>query len=352
MVTVLLTGAGAPGTRGTLYALRENPDRRPVRIVGVDAKADCVGRYLVESFSTVPNPEDDGYLDALIDICVRESVDIVVPQTTREIELLSDKHGALAQRGIRTMVSDARAIHLANNKWRLLQEFEALGLPVPKYTIATSQAELRAAAEQLGYPNVPIVVKPPVSNGMRGVRVLREDAWDVRRFLSEKPSGLEISLDELLAILGRGNAWPPLLVTEFLPGTEYTVDLFMGSQTQTAIPRKRVAIRSGITFESLIELREDLCDFSIRAAQRIGLRYAVGFQYKLDAEGVPKVLESNPRVQGTMVASVFSGINVIWLSVRELLGEAPASIEPAAEDGRFYRFWGGIAVNGGAVAEI
>lgn len=348
---ILITGAGAPGTRGTIYALQHNPAGDHFHIVGVDAKNNCVGRYLVDSFHTVPPPEHPSYLDELIAICKRESVSVVIPQTTREVALLSQHKERMSQQGICTMVSDAQAIKTANNKWLLVQEFERLGLPVPSYTLARSESELLNAATSLGYPDVPVVVKPAVSNGMRGVRVLKEQAWNVERFLSEKPSDLEISLSELVNILRRGE-WPDLLVSEYLPGHEYSVDLFVGSKVQVAIPRIRQAIRSGITFESSLDYRDDLAGYSIQAAKHLGLQYAVGFQFKLDREGVPKILECNPRVQGTMVASVFSGVNVIWLSLRELSGDAPDELPRRLRPGCFYRFWGGISVCGEHVDEI
>src|SRR5690606_31850838 len=123
-------------------------------------------------------------------------------------------------------------------------EFRRVGLPTPEYRLASSEAELLQAVEALGYPDRPVVVKPPRSNGMRGVRILRENSWDVMRFLSEKPSGLEVSLDELVAILRRGEMWPALVVMEYLPGDEYTVDVYRGVQGTVAIPRKRVTVRS------------------------------------------------------------------------------------------------------------
>ena len=57
-IPILVTGAGAPGLPGTLYALRKNPDGRAVRVVGVDIDARAVGRFLVDEFFQVPAPED------------------------------------------------------------------------------------------------------------------------------------------------------------------------------------------------------------------------------------------------------------------------------------------------------
>jgi carbamoyl-phosphate synthase large subunit len=351
ILTILVTGAGAPGIRGTLHALRKNPEGRQVRVIGVDIDPGVVGRFLVDCFFPLPPPEDDSYISELLRICRRESVDVIVPQTTREIAVLSKTLEALEAGGIRTMVSGPRAIETANNKWLVMKAVEQLGLPCPKYYLTGSEMELLHAVARLGYPQNPVVVKPPISNGMRGVRVLRAQAWDVRRFLSEKPMGLEVSLEDLIAMLRRGPGWPELLVTEFLPGPEYTVDAFRGDKVEIAVPRLREQIRSGITFHSRTALRADMAEFTLLAARTIGLYYAFGFQFKLDSEGTPKILESNPRVQGTMVASVFSGVNVIWMAVKELIGETVQE-KPRLFESEFLRFWGGIGVTDGRVDEI
>jgi carbamoyl-phosphate synthase large subunit len=70
-ITILVTGAGAPGIAGTLFCLRNNCGRTPVRIVSTDIKPDPVGRYLADSFCQLPPPEDHGYLAALIEVCRR-----------------------------------------------------------------------------------------------------------------------------------------------------------------------------------------------------------------------------------------------------------------------------------------
>jgi carbamoyl-phosphate synthase large subunit len=348
---LLVTGAGAPGIWGTLYALRHNPDGRPVHVVGVDTQGNNAGALLVDRFYRVPEPENENYIEALIDIARREAVFAVLPQTTREIARLSTALARLEEAGIRVMVSDAASIAAANDKSAVMDVFARLNLPTAAWRRTHSEDELLAAVHELGYPAQPVVVKPSVSNGMRGVRILVADAWDVHRFLTEKPQGLEIALPELISILRRG-VWPDLLVMEYLPGDEYTVDAFIGSDLSLAVPRQRETIRSGITFHSRTDLRDDLIEYTLSAGRELGLRYAFGFQFKLDDEGIPKVLECNPRIQGTMVASVFSGANVIWFGVRELLGDPVSALPRPLQASEFLRYWGGIAVNEAGIAEI
>ncbi len=351
-LTVLLTGAGAPGTRGTLYALRHNPDGVQVRAVGTDIKVGGVGPLWMDAFYQVPAPEEPEYLPALQSICQKESVDLVIPQTTRELFATARHKAAFEALGIRVMVSDLPAIEAANNKGTLLQVAEQLGLPYPAYHLARSREELVDHVTRLGYPSTPVVVKPPVSNGMRGFRVLREGAWNLERFLTEKPSGVEVTLEDLLAILNTGTTWPELLVTEYLPGPEYSVDAFAGEKVQVAVPRIRKAIRSGISFENELEYRTDLIAYTLALGRQLGLKYAFGFQFKLDAGGRAKLLECNPRLQGTMVASLFSGVNVIWMGVKEALGEPPESLPATLRTASFHRFWGGVGFDGAQTHEI
>ena len=277
---------------------------------------------------------------------------MVIPQTTREIQVLSRHRDYLSQK-VRILVSGASAIQDANNKWRLLESFKLLKLPYPSFIITNTEDSFVNAVSDLGYPKQPVVVKPPISNGMRGFRILKENAWNLERFLSEKPDGEEICLDDLLRILRRGKFWPELLVTEFLPGPEYTVDAFIGKYNKIAIPRLRRSIRSGISFDNLIEFRDDIIDISLKAGEYLNLLYAFGFQYKLDENGVPKILESNPRVQGTMVASLFCGINVIWMSIRELLGEPYGKLKIKKRHNIYFkRFWGGVGITKSGIYEI
>ena len=351
-LTILLTGAGAPGTRGALYALRHNPDGVRIRTVGTDLRPDGIGRLWLDAFHQVDAPEAPEYVGSLLALCQSEGVDLVIPQTTREIAVLARHKQAFAAAGVPVMVADAAAIDLANDKGRLLELFGRLGLPYPAFHPTRSPEELRAAAAELGYPARPVAVKPPVSNGMRGFRILREEAWDLRRFLAEKPTGVEIGLEELLAILSRGDGWPELLVTEYLPGPEYSVDAFLRAQAALAVPRLRREIRSGISFANEVEYRQDLMETTLAVGRAIGLRYAFGFQYKLDEAGTAKVLECNPRLQGTMVASLFGGVNVIWMGVREALGEPVAEVPAELTPASFLRYWGGIGLQGGKAYEI
>ena len=47
---IMVTGAGAPGIAGTIWALRNNPENSSVWIMGVDVRDAAVGRYVADDF--------------------------------------------------------------------------------------------------------------------------------------------------------------------------------------------------------------------------------------------------------------------------------------------------------------
>ena len=353
MIPIIVTGGGAPGIAGTISALRNNPDGTAFNIIATDVNKNVVGKYLADKFYQVPPPEDSGYFSALRDIITKEHIKAILPQTTREIMPLSKNTDKFAELGCAVVVSPYSAISISNDKYLLVEKAQKAGIPCPRFVLTDSETSLRSAAQSLGYPKEKIVVKPRISNGMRGLRILSENPIDVNEFLSRKPEGIEIDLENLIQILRRGTR-PEMLVTEYLPGVEYTIDAFSGSQGHVIIPRVREKIRSGITFETRIDIREDLVEYSSKLADMLGLKYCFGFQFKLSSEGIPKLLECNPRVQGTMAVSTYAGFNMIYYSVMEALGK-PAEVASVTlkKNIRFKRYWGGVFIDeNGLISKI
>ena len=131
-------------------------------------------------------------------------------------------------------------------------------------------------------------------------------------------------------MLDEAETLPQLLITEYLPGPEYSVDAFRHDDVEVALPRLRTKIRSGISFSNVFENDQDMISHTLSFAAGANLAGVFGVQFKRDSEGRPIVLECNPRVQGTMVASQ---ADVDW-------------------DARFVRYWGGVGVAGDVGYEI
>lgn len=333
-INLLLTGCGCPGTFGTVYALRENEDGRKFRIVGTDCQPDRVGRYIVDQFVRVPKAADPEYLNFITTVCKVEHIDLILPQTTAEVQVLA---------GMNKVICSPVPM---NDKYLLYEVAKDLKVPLPDYRLIGDREELFRSVFELGYPEKKVVVKPRVGCGGRGVRIL-QSGLTKEEYLQDKPDALRTSMIEFSTIF-KDESVPELLISEYLPGKEYTIDCFRGKNGFVSISRERKEIRSGISFDNKVLYNRYFRDFCGKLAEKLNLLYCFGFQFKENREGIPCLLECNPRVQGTMVVSMFAGFNVIYNSVLEALGE-DVNTKFQIKEVEFKRYWGGIAIDKGKI---
>ena len=342
-INVLVTGAGAPGIKGTMFSLKNNSDNRDIVIIGTDMKEDVVGAHICDKFRVIPPAKNaEEYLIALLDICEKDKVDVLLPQNTFELEILANNRYKFEKVGTKVVTASKTSIDIANDKYFLMKTCRELGVPVGDFYKVNTFEELISKAKILGWPSTNVVVKPPVSNGMRGVRVISESIDRKKMFYDEKPNSLYTTMKDLKNVLG--DSFPDLIVTEFLPGKEFTVDVFKDDKNTTVIPRIRHQVRSGITFSGEVIKHDDLISYCKLISEELNMENCYGFQFKLDKNNVPKILESNPRIQGTMVLATIANANIIYASVKKALGEEVPDFD-IKWGAKFLRYWGGVGIS-------
>ena len=327
-VTVLMTGAGAPGASGVLKSLRR-PDERTVRVVGVDADPDAYGFALVDDSRVVPRGDEDGYVERIAEVAADVGADVIMPLTTAELGPLAGARESLCDAGVVTMVSAPSALSVANDKGRLYGFLDAEGFDAaPAFRRVDSASAFVDAVESLGYPERPVCFKRPVASGKRGFRVLDRGSDRLDRLLHEKPDSSVTTLDDVLPVLEGADAFPELVVMEHLPGEEYSVDvLAKGDSVGPVVPRVRERTRAGISFRGTVVEDEELIESAASICRRLGLEYNVNLQFKYDGNGTPKIIEINPRISGTIVMCVGAGANLPYLGLKHALGEPLPPVE-------------------------
>ncbi|CCH33559.1 carbamoyl-phosphate synthase large subunit [Actinosynnema sp. NPDC047251] len=236
----------------------------------------------------------------------------------------------LADAGVPVVGTPPHAIHLAEDRGAFGQVLTDAGLPAPKYGTATSFAQAKAIADEIGYP---VLVRPSYVLGGRGMEIV----YDESTLAGYIARATEVSPEH------------PVLVDRFLDDAiEIDVDaLFDGEEIFIGGVMEHIeeaGVHSGDSACALppITLGETDVDNvrrSTRAiAEGIGVRGLLNVQYALK-DDVLYVLEANPRASRTVpFVSKATAVPLAKAAARIMLGTTIAELRgegilPAEGDG-------------------
>ena len=117
-----------------------------------------------------------------------------------------------------------------------------------------------------------------------------------------------------------------LIITEFLPGSEYTIDC-LSDQNKLLVceGRQRLRIRNGISVNSKIVEDPRFLEIAEKICEKLDIIGAWFFEVKENSDGELILLEIAPRIAGTMALNRARGINFVALSllIHEGVGVKP-----------------------------
>jgi carbamoyl-phosphate synthase large subunit len=308
VTTVLLSAAGAPGAARLIRALQENGERE-VRVVGTDMSPQAIGAHLCDAFHVVPAGSDPGYADAILELVSREGIDVVLPQSSFDLEGLA---GVRETFPVPVLVSSPDTIHRSNDKAESYALLQRIGVPTVEFRRVAGAREVEAAARELGYPDRPVCFKPVFSSGSRGFRILDPTVDRAHQLLHERPGSVAMTLDEAVELLEGDTT--ELLVMELATGGERTIDgIADGERVVLGHPKTREAMRAGLAMFFVTLDDPELMEIADRIVRELRIEWFFNIQLVGD-----RVIEVNPRIS-TIVYQ--EDLNLPWLGVKRALGE-------------------------------
>ena len=308
-ITVLVSASGAPGTAALLHALRRNGER-DLRLVGTDMSERSVGRHLCDAFHIVPAGSDPGFPDAMREVVERERADVVLPQSSFDLEGLAAHRERFP---VPVLVSRPETIHRSNDKAESYDLLHRIGVPAPEFRRVNGAAQVAEAAHELGYPDQPVCFKPVFSSGSRGFRVLDPTVDRAHQLLHERPGSVAMRLEEAVELLP-AEGGPDLLVMELAMSGERTIDgIADGERVVLGHPKTREAMRAGLAMYFVTLDDPALMEIAGRIVKELGIEWFFNIQLVGD-----HVIEVNPRIS-TIVYQ--EDLNLPYLGVKRALGE-------------------------------
>jgi predicted ATP-grasp superfamily ATP-dependent carboligase len=291
--------------------------RHGIPVIAADQEARPLGgasRYAVASVQ-YPDPAKSPrlFLDAIAAIVHAHGVDIVVPATDLTTMLLVEQP-EYVQRA-RLAAPPAATYETLTDKRRLVELAGRLGVTAPETRVATSAAEIEAAAPELGFP---LVLKPARSRYLKADQVISTAVRIVNR-----PD----ELDKTTASL----AWLrdiPCLVQRFVPGQGAGIFALYGESGPLAwFAHKRIREKPPSGGVSVLSESADVDSRMKNMAMRLlSASHWVGvamIEYRVTPAGDPYLMEVNGRFWGSLQLAIDSGVDFPWLLHQLVSGAAP-----------------------------
>ena len=309
MTTILLSASGSPGSARLIRALHENGERE-VRVVGTDMNPSAIGAHLCDAFHVVPPGSDPAYPQAILEIAERERADVVLPQSSFDLQSLS---GVREQFSVPVLVSSPGTVRRSNDKAETYEFLHRIGVPTVDFRRVAGARQVEAAAHELGYPDRPVCFKPVFSSGSRGFRILDPTVDRAHQLLHERPGSVAMRLEEALELLPEEGG-TELLVMELASGGERTIDgIADGERVVLGHPKTREAMRAGLAMYFVTLHNDWLMEIADRIVRELRIEWFFNIQLVGDA-----VIEINPRISTVVYQE---DLNLPWLGVKRALGE-------------------------------
>lgn len=282
------------GSEIALEVYRSVKDSTHFHLIGASS-VDDHGKFVFEDYiGGVPFISSPDFLPAVQKIVVERKIDAIYPAMDAVIEILKTNEASL---GCKVVSSPAETTQICLSKKRTYQELSG----IVKTPAVYEKDSLKADSQ------FPIFAKPDVGYGSRGAKKICS------------PSDLQTHL----------NAYPTCILTEYLPGKEFTVDCFTDATGKLlfAKARERARIMNGISVNTkpVCENPERFYAFAEKINGELKFDGAWFFQVKLDAQNQLTLMEVASRFGGSSSLFRAKGVNFSLMSLFQAFG-IPVSV--------------------------
>ena len=242
---------------------------------------------MADKYFVVPCANDNLYIPKIAELARKHKIDLIIPTVDEELLILALN---LKEIPCQVILSPLSTIILCQDKLNTIKELKDI-IPTP---------EIFENLEDIKFP---AIIKPRSSRGSRHIffvqnRKEARAAFKILTFKQYLPS--------------------ELLLQEYLPGDEYTVDLICDRKGKplVIVPRLRLATKGGISTIGKTVKNKEIIELVEKITSKIVFYGPVNIQFKIDSSSKIKLLEINPRTSGGLPITYQSGINIPLLIIK------------------------------------
>jgi len=331
-VNLLVTNTRNAQAYGIVRALRPHARKIVATMEGDNRLAarlsHAANSRLVDKRHYVPSPAKDwragriqrentereeAYIQAILRICELEKIDTILPSFDPHVYVFSKNKERFQRLGVVIPIADYEGVIAPLDKYRTIRAAQEVGFPCPRTYLPESEDDLRRIAGELGFP---LVVKPRFTSGGRGTRVVKD--------FSE--------LSENTRRVRERQGIP--MIQEYIPGKQNVNFQFIldrkGERRSVVCDTNWYLFR---IVQNLSSGGESLAPNAyvadaVRLVQSLGSWGGGSVQTKIDhRDGIPKLMEVNPRLGVNLWRRTELGINAPLMCVKIARGEEVEAVK-------------------------
>lgn len=295
MITILILSAG---TRNKVVQYFRKELEGKGRVIATDMSEIAPAIYEADNYYIVPRMSDTGYLEVILDICKKESVDGVLSLIDPELSLLSLYEEKFAEIGTKVIGSSYELCEMALDKLQMYEWLSAHG-----YKCAKSYMERQEFYADLdaGRIQFPVFVKP--ARGSASISISKVYDKETIELLFEHEEGL--------------------MIQEFMEGQEIGADVYIDTLSGEVISiftKKKLKMRAGETDKAVSFKDPELFNLIEEFVKEAGYQGQIDIDI-FDVGGEYYISEVNPRFGGGYPHAHESGCNHVKLIINNLEGK-------------------------------
>lgn len=289
-----------------------------LKLYGADMEGTAPALAYCDYTRKVCAMRDAQYISQLLDICIKDKIDLVMPTIDTDLLILSQNIEEFEKIGVKVLISKPDKILICRDKNNTGDFFESCGLKAPKtfndYKLYTD--------------SYPCFIKP------------KDGSSSINAFKVEDKEELSVYAGQV----------EDYIIQPFVEGIEFTIDIFCDFEGNPIYitPRERMQVRAGEVLKTKIYMDKVMIEESMRIIKKFKPCGPMTVQLIQDKEtGENYYIEINPRFGGGAPLSMKAGARSAEALLRLLCGEK-VEYQQNTNNGAIYsRFDQCVCISGG-----
>lgn len=247
------------------------------------------GKFVYTDYiENLPFVNEDNFIETINTLVAEHNIDYIIPAHDDVVLALAEAE-ATNKLNCKVITSDIKTCTVARSKSKTYETLKNV-VNTPKLY----------GLNDISEGDYPLFLKPDIGQGSKGTQLVKNE-YELTYWLKKNPQ---------------------LLVLEYLPGVEYTVDCFTNRKGKLLYSEARIRgrIQNGISVNSGFVEGQRFKEFAESINSKLLFRGAWFFQVKENKHGELSLLEIAPRIAGTMGLSRARGVNLPLLSLFDAEG--------------------------------